>query len=149
MIYRNDRNLRTMITLGFYSLFVTSWCFVLLFQAVKINSVHRDILSRLWQLQAEVTVSNIDDEIDVDTDEEKANKDMFYRNTKQDIKKAKEDEEDEGIVSKIDQVRQSIENNYRPVTILGIPATPTLLNVFIGYLVSALIAVLWNRLGLD
>jgi hypothetical protein len=48
-------------------------------------------------------------------------------------------------VSKITAVREELANNFRPITILGIPATPTLLQVFVGYLVSALAAIIGSN----
>jgi hypothetical protein len=112
----NTYGYRALVTMAYYGAFVTGWCFIMLFQAVRINSIHKEIIGRLWSLQTEMAVT---ESIKID----------------------------DGIVEMIEKVRESIDNNYKPVTILGIPATPTLMNVFITYLVSAAIAVLWQRLG--
>lgn len=59
---------------------------------------------------------------------------------------AREDERDrlknpDRIVETIQRIRKSISVTYKPVTILGISATKGLLQVFTGYVVSALVAL--------
>lgn len=104
-------SLRVISILVFYILFCSYWCFKILFKAVQINQIHLQTLTRLTEYQKNIALIT-DDGIDQGE-----------------------------VFDMLERVRSSMEASFKPVRVFGIPATPTLLNVFIGYLGTSVLAL--------
>jgi uncharacterized protein (DUF983 family) len=105
---------RTLALFIYYDVISTIWCFRILAQAVLINYNHDRTILRLVEYQTNSFVTTDD----------------------------RSKEESDEMWQLLEHVKLSIKQNFRPVTILGIPATVTLVKVFATYLASAVGAIL-------
>ena len=111
---------RSLILFSYYGVIATWWCFKILMEAVAINAIHDQTLLKLAETQGEVYIQATE----VDTSESL-----------------------EAIYERVDHVRNSIQQTFQPVSILGIPATKTILQLLGTYVFSAVAAVVGNQVS--
>ena len=97
----------------YYAAVVTYLAAKLLFRAVKINAIFDEIIEQITKYQSEVALmaENENDKI--------------------------EGESVDSVYETLERVKSICSAGFKPVTVLGIEATPTLTKVFFGYLLTA------------
>jgi hypothetical protein len=55
---------------------------------------------------------------------------------------SEDEDNDHAEIELLARTRDIIKEEFRPVSVLGLPATPTLANVFLGYILSAILFIL-------